>query len=66
MRLLRSSQRQIFVESRVRFLLYRNDKLDENVLLEMIVLALIEVEILLCFSLKHKRLQRIAGLAPEK
>ena len=34
--------------------------------MKMIVLAPIEVEILLLFSLKSKRLKRIAGLAPKK
>jgi hypothetical protein len=34
--------------------------------MKMIALAPIEVEILLLFSLKSKRLKRIAGLAPEK
>jgi len=34
--------------------------------MEMIALAPIEVEILLLFPLKSKRLKRIAGLAPKK
>ncbi|WP_132011942.1 MULTISPECIES: hypothetical protein [unclassified Flavobacterium] len=34
--------------------------------MKMIALALIAVEILLLFSLKSKRLKRIAGLAPKK
>jgi len=34
--------------------------------MEMIALAPIEVEILLLFPLKSKRLERIAGLAPKK
>jgi hypothetical protein len=38
----------------------------ENILMKMSALAPIEVEILLLFSLKSKRLERIAGLAPEK
>ena len=41
-------------------------KINENILLKTDALAPIEVEILLFFSLKNKRLQRIAGLAPEK
>ena len=34
--------------------------------MKIAALAPIEVEILLLFSLKSKRLKRIAGLAPEK
>jgi hypothetical protein len=34
--------------------------------MKIIALAPIEVEILLLFSLKSKRLKRIAGLAPKK
>jgi len=41
-------------------------KPDENTIMKMFGLALIEVEILLCRRGGHKRLKRIAGLAPKK
>ncbi|PTS92561.1 hypothetical protein DBR27_19590 [Flavobacterium sp. HMWF030] len=52
----------------VRFLLRRNDKIlkTKKHLIKPKALALIEVKILFIFSLKIKRLQRIAGLAPKK
>ncbi|OMQ08719.1 hypothetical protein BXU01_20205 [[Flexibacter] sp. ATCC 35103] len=43
----------------------RKPKLNENIVMKTIALAPIEVEILLIFSLKSKRLKRIAGLAPK-
>ncbi len=56
-----------------RFLLRRNDILNENIIMKMIALAPIEVKILLWRSRgfgSHKRLERpeasVAGLAPEK
>jgi hypothetical protein len=43
----------------------RKPKVNENIVMKTIALAPIEVEILLIFSLKSKRLKRIAGLTPE-
>ena len=53
-----------FSFAELTFLLRRNDKFAlKKYLKNMIALAQIGMEILLFFSLKNKRLQRIAGIA---